>query len=205
MTMGKTVPDSVSCETSQRIATFKSLLQKWNTRINLVSDADPDLVQKRHVEDSIQLLEHVPEGAKTWADLGSGAGFPGLICACCLPDRSPLNVTLVESDQRKAAFLREAIRATGAPATVQNHRIENLTAQPYDIISARALAPLHNLLAYAERLSHEDTVLLFLKGRRLESELTEALTHWSMESEKIPSRTDSEGTILKIHRFSRRT
>ena len=195
---------NVSRETRQRLEAYTELLIRWNRKINLIAKTDLDGIWSRHIADSLQMADHIPAQAQSWIDLGSGAGFPALIVAIGLEDRK-VPLTLVESDQRKAAFLREAIRVTETPATVENTRIEHLTPRPFDVISARALAPLSKLLEYAEPLAHEDTILLFLKGQQLESELTEAKADWHIDHDRVPSRTDSHGAILKIVRFARRS
>ena len=193
---------NVSRETFPRIEAFADLVQRWNRKINLVADASTEQLWHRHIADSAQLIDHLPARAKTWIDLGSGAGFPALVCAICLGEQAPA-LTLVESDQRKAVFLREAIRATGAKAEVLANRIEAIPTKPYDIVTARALAALPKLLTYAEPFCHEGTVLLLPKGKAAESELTQASGDWHMDIDRIPSRTDSEATILRIRGLGR--
>lgn len=190
---------NVSRETMERISTFEDLLRRWNARINLVSPADLPHLRARHTADSAQLLDHAPEAAGTWLDLGSGAGFPGLICAILAAEKRPgLRFVLIESDQRKAAFLREAARITGIRITLHVTRIEATTLAPHDVISARALAPLPRLLSLAWPFCHSGTTLLFPKGRGVSSELTQAREHWHMKAETLPSRIDPDSTILRL-------
>ena len=195
---------NVSRETFQRLQTFANLIQRWNRKINLVADADEEHLWLRHIADSAQLLEHLRSGTRSWIALGSGAGFPALVCVVCLGEDAP-RLTLVEADQRKAVFLREAIRVTNANAEVKAQRIESIVPERMDIVTARALAPLPKLLAYAEPFCHEGTVLLLPKGRSAESELTQASQDWHMDVDKLPSRTDSDATILRIRGLQRRT
>jgi 16S rRNA (guanine527-N7)-methyltransferase len=197
---------SVSRETEERLSVFSNLLIRWNHRINLVGSTTVEEIQKRHIVDSLQLLPLAPPGARTWIDLGSGAGFPGLVCAIALQEINPvISVTLVESDQRKAAFLREAARHLSVPVTIHAKRIEQLDPDPADLISARALAPLPKLLDLASKFVHPASTLLFPKGRRAESELTEALRSWHITAELITSVTDPAATILKITDICRKS
>jgi len=196
----------VSRETCARLEVHIALLTRWNARINLVSKATIDTVWARHVADSAQLFELSPASASTWIDLGSGAGFPGLPVAALAAEKRPdLHVTLVESDTRKAAFLATAAREMDLDVTVEPHRIEALTPRPYDVVSARALAPLGRLCALAHRFSGRGTVFLFPKGARVDSELTAATAGWHIRAERIASRTDPEATVLRILELEPRT
>lgn len=189
----------VSRETSARLRTFESLLQRWTRKINLIAPADVPVLWERHILDCAQLYALAPEQARTWLDLGSGAGLPGLVIAMMAADRGrPLHVTLAESDQRKCAFLREAARQTGTDVTIRTARIEALPEAEYDVISARALAPLARLFDFALPHCHAGTVLLFPKGARVQSELTEAAAAWHSRTERITSRVHPDSTILKI-------
>ena len=171
------------------------LLGAWNHRINLVGPGSPEEWWSRHIDDSLQLVPLLPPGDGPIADLGSGGGFPGLVLALAL-DRP---VHLVESDQRKCAFLREAIRAIGLHnATVHAVRIEAVDLPPLAVITARALAPLSQLVGHAAALLAPDGVALFPKGRNAEAELTAAATRWHMTTERFASRTDPEATIFRI-------
>ena len=193
---------NVSRETLGRLERYAELLRKWQRAINLVGpDTLPDL-WRRHMLDSAQLYPLIPPGARTLLDLGSGAGFPGLVLAILgVPE-----VHLVESDSRKCAFLREAGRVTGTiPGNVTIHscRIEDLRPWPVDVITARACARLDRLLAYAEPFLGERTICLFPKGRTVNEELTEAAKTWSMTVERRPSVTESSGVILQLGHIRR--
>ena len=179
----------VSRETCDRLAAHLDLLLRWQRRINLVGTATLGDPWRRHVLDSAQLAPLIPSGARI-ADIGSGAGFPGLVLA--LLGTGP--VTLIESDARKAAFLREAVRITGAPAAVANARAEALDLAA-DVATARACAPLHVLLGLAHRLAPRG---LFLKGAAAEREVVAARRHWRFSLERHPSRTAPDGIILDV-------
>lgn len=189
---------NVSRETLERLAAHVALLEKWQTRINLVSAASLGDVWDRHVADSAQLWPLIPEGAKILTDLGSGAGFPGLVLGVLGRDRPGFMAHLIESDQRKSAFLREAIRVTGAAATVHTARIEALDPWPSDVVTARALAPLEKLLPLAAPFMAADGMALFLKGRSAKSELTAARERGTFNAELIPSHTDRDGAVIKL-------
>ena len=188
----------VSRETLQRLTVFAELLQRWNQRINLVSPRDLFHLWDRHIADSLQLLPELPLGAP-FVDLGSGGGFPGLVLA--IASSSP--VTLVEADQRKASFLREAARATGTTTNVIARRIEQADLTPTRYLTARALAPLPRLLDWSARFLTADGVCLFLKGRGAEDELTAATTEWHMAVSRRRSRTDPDGVILRLSEIRR--
>jgi len=195
-------PD-VSRETMKRLVLFHGLLVKWNARINLVSRSSLNDFWVRHVADSVQVFRLAPS-ARTWADLGSGGGFPGLIVAILAKlERPDLNVTLIESDQRKSAFLRTVIRETGVSCNVIPERIEKAERQAADIVSARALADLTELLAYSERHLAAGGTALFPKGVTWQKELEIARTQWSFDVEVIESQTMPGAAILKIEGASR--
>ncbi len=182
---------SVSRETMGRIETYLALLERWNRRINLVGPGGD--WGRRHIEDSLQLAPLLPRGPT--ADLGSGAGLPGLILAAA----TGAETHLVEADQRKAAFLREAARAMDLPGVhVHASRIEAVELPALAAITARALAPLAALMPHAHRLLAPGGVAIFPKGRNAEAELTEAAPRWHMQVERIPSRTDPAATIFRI-------
>ena len=191
----------VSRETLDRLATFAELLKKWNGAINLVAKPTLRNLWSRHFLDSAQLIDHAPASARSWVDIGSGAGFPGLVVAIMRPD---LQMTLVESDRRKSVFLSEAARETGATVVVRCDRAENVELQA-DIISARALAPMPELLALARPLLAPNGVALFLKGENVENELTDANRLWHTVHTKHASRADPRGSVLAITEFHRRT
>lgn len=192
-------------ETVGALEEFVSLLSRWNRRINLISRNDSHDLWQRHIVDSAQLMPLAPKTAESWLDVGSGAGFPGLICAIIAKnERRPITFTLIESDTRKVAFLREAIIRFELPVTILNERIENIALEPQDVISARALASLDKLLDYTYPFSHEKSVFLFPKGRLAKTELTDASKSWHMKVAEIASQTDPEGSILKISEVNRR-
>ena len=189
----------VSHETIDRLEAYVTLLKTWNQRINLVAQASLNDVWMRHIADSAQLLDLAPAAARSWVDLGSGAGLPGLVIAALAAEKRPsLAVRLVESDTRKAAFLGAAARAMGLDVAIEAERIEALPATPHDIVSARALAPLDRLCGLSRHFGGPGTVFLFPKGARLESELTDARPNWHIQAEQITSRTDPTATILKV-------
>lgn len=191
----------ISRETLDRFRSYAALLEKWNRSINLVSRNSLADLWRRHMLDCAQLLEYLPEGPKgrrrVIVDLGSGAGFPGLVLA--LLDAG--EVHLIEADRRKAVFLSEAARILGVEVGVHNRRIESPPSLPSDVVTARACAPLTKLLAYAERFREPGggpLTCLFLKGETVDHELTEATKEWHMTLQRYPSRTGSNGTILRI-------
>ena len=192
-------------ETIEPLQAFAELVVRWNRRINLVSRGEVADLWSRHIVDSAQLMSRAPDNAQTWVDLGSGAGFPGVICALIAKVQSrTIEFTLVEADARKAAFLREATRLLALDASVVNARVEQANLRPQDVVSARALAPLSTLLAYGRPFCHGETRLLFPKGRQVDSELTLARRDWHIRVVRVPSRTDPEGTILQISEVRRR-
>ncbi|MCW8916910.1 MAG: 16S rRNA (guanine(527)-N(7))-methyltransferase RsmG [Magnetovibrio sp.] len=187
-------------EAMERLQTYADLLVKWQPKINLVGpDTMGDLWQ-RHMLDSAQLLPLIPNHKKV-VDFGSGAGFPGLVLACLNPT---LDIHLIESDQRKCAFLREVKRAAGCIVTVHNERIEKLEPLGADFATSRALASLTKLLLFARMHSLSTGICLFLKGKRWVDELTEAEKDWMIGSEHHPSRTDPAGMILEIKEWTPR-
>ena len=194
----------VSRETMERFETYEALVKKWNPRINLVSKSTLGGMWQRHFVDSAQLWEHIPKNASVWLDFGSGAGFPGLVNAVIAREKMPdLKFVLVESDQRKCAFLINAAREMDLKVAVVPSRIEATPSQHADIISARAVASLEDLLAFSSLHAHKSTVLLLPKGNSYESELTAAQKHWHIDTKVIQSLTDSNSVILKIEGFER--
>lgn len=197
----------VSRETLERFESYLALLVKWNRAINLVGAETLNDPWRRHMLDCAQLLDLLPPAPagspRRIADLGSGAGFPGLVLA--LLGAGELH--LIEADQRKARFLGEAVRILELDAEVHRERIEALAPLPVDVVTARACAPLSRLLDHAERFparrAGEPLVGLFLKGRRADDELTAVRKPWHMTVERFPSRTDPTGTILRIGLISR--
>lgn len=196
---------SVSRETIVRLDIYVDLLERWQGVQNLVSSKTLADLWTRHIWDSAQLLPFLGP-ARHIADLGSGAGFPGLVLAILLSGTSEATVHLVESNRRKAAFLQEVVRATGVKASVHPLRIEDFVAhctEPIDVIVARALAPVAKLLALSEPLLKKGARALFLKGQDVEMELTQASKSWRLTASIVPSVTDSGGRILRIDRAVR--
>ena len=190
---------SVSRETLDRLKLYGDHLLRWNGRINLVGRGEVAKLWTRHIADSLQIVPLIPSNTARGIDLGSGAGFPGLILAIA----TGIPFDLVESDQRKAAFLREAGRVTAAPISVHTARIEEVELEAAAIVTARALAPLNTLLGLAHRFIAPGGVALFPKGAEADRELTEAAAKWHMRVERFPSLTDPAGTILKLSEVQR--
>ncbi len=174
-----------------RLRQFAALVEKWSAAINLVSRADIPHLWERHVEDSLLLLPHIPPATKTAIDLGSGAGFPGMVLAIA----AEIPFTLIESDKRKAAFLMDAARQLNAPVKVLAARIEAAKTTPAPLITARALAPLEKLLGLAAPHLAPGGICLFPKGKNWEKELTAAKPLWHMEVQALPA---GDGVILKV-------
>ena len=190
----------VSRETLERLEAYVALLLRWNQRINLIGrDTEADIWQ-RHILDSAQLAPLIPLSASTIVDIGAGAGLPGLILSIM---NTPATIHLVESDGRKAAFLREAIRIVQAPAIIHENRIEEVALAAPDVLIARACAPLDRLLDMAEKLISIHTLCVFPKGARAEQELTEARTRWKMKARLVPSRSDPRARILVLTEVAR--
>jgi 16S rRNA (guanine527-N7)-methyltransferase len=193
----------VSRETFEKLEVFVALLEKWNPRINLVSRNSLQDVWTRHIADSIQVFR-CTEQKKTWADLGSGGGFPGMVAAIVAHEEWPdAEFTLVESDQRKAAFLRSAARETGIACVVLADRIESVAPLNSDVLSARALADLTTLLGFAERHLAKTGTALFQKGVTWKKELEAAQEEWSFQYDTINSQTEPGSVILKVKGISR--
>lgn len=189
----------VSRETLERLQAYADLLVKWQARINLVGPDTIPSLWLRHFHDSAQLFPLLPQGIHRLVDMGSGAGFPGLVLAVMgVPD-----VHLIESDARKCAFLREAARVSGTPITVHNTRIEALAPLGAEVVTARALAPLDKLLAWAQPHLLPDGHCLFLKGRGHEDELTLASKEWNITVERVPSLSDPQAAILHLREVAR--
>ncbi len=192
-------PD-VSRETWSRLEVFTELLLKWQKTINLISPSTVPAIWTRHIADSLQLQKLAPS-ATTWVDLGSGGGFPALVIAAALADVSDARVHLIESDQRKCAFLREAARRAALPATIYNGRIEAVLAkwsEPADVVTARAVAPLPRLIELAFPLLKTGAIGLFSKGQDAVAELTQAAKDWHIEAELAQSLTDPDGRIVIV-------
>jgi 16S rRNA (guanine527-N7)-methyltransferase len=196
----KLVP--VSRETEARFEAYIDHLVRWQKIKNLVGPKTLSEVWTRHIADSAQLARFVDVDTKYLVDLGSGAGFPGLVLACLFADRPGFEAHLIESNGRKAAFLREVSRSLKLPVHVHNERIEEALQTllfRIDVLTARALAPLSELLSMYGSLPQQPRKALFLKGQDIDSELTEAAKYWSIDHEIHPSLTNSEGRILVVH------
>ncbi len=190
--------NDVSRETRARLDAYADLLRKWQPRINLIAPSTLADLWVRHFEDSAQLLPLVPPATQRIADMGSGAGFPGLVLAIL----TGIETHLIESDSRKSIFLREAARLTGAPVTVHTQRLEALPSLGADLVTARALAPLGDLLPYANRVGRSVAVGgwqgLFLKGESWQTEIDAVQPHYRFTLATTPSRTHPSAMILLI-------
>ena len=194
-----------SRETEARLDRYIALLLEWQAKTNLVAPSTLLQLWTRHIADSLQLVSLAPT-AKRWADLGSGGGFPGVVLACVLAETPGASVHLVERIAKKAAFLREAIRITSSPGVVHlaeiGDNVDRITG-PVDCVTARALAPLHQLIGFAEPLMRNGAKALFLKGQDVEAELTEAAKYWSIQPQLHRSRT-GDGWIVELAAVARR-
>ncbi len=196
----------VSRETEARLDRYVDLLVQWQAKTNLIAPSTLPQLWTRHISDSLQLLDLAPN-ARRWLDFGSGGGFPGVVLACAMAEHEGANVQLVERNAKKAAFLREALRVTGAAgsgvlADIGDY-VDSLQT-PVDCITARAVAPLHMLLGFAAPLVQQGTKALFLKGQDVEAELREATKYWNIEPLLHPSRTGGHGWIVELNAIERR-
>jgi 16S rRNA (guanine527-N7)-methyltransferase len=190
----------VSRETEKRLELFVDLLLLWQKKFKLVASSTIPVIWTRHVADSLQLLPLAPD-ALVWVDFGSGGGFPGLPIACGLAGKPGAMVHLIESNGKKATFLREAVRVTGAPAQVHQERAEIFAkncAEPVDVVTARALSPLKLLCDQAFPLIAKGAVGLFPKGQDVDAELTEAAKYWNIQASIVPSVTSPAGRIVVV-------
>ena len=188
----------VSRETLARLKAYVVLLDEWNARHNLVSAGSLAEVWRRHVWDSAQLFSLIPAKARSLVDLGSGAGFPGLVLAAVVRERPGFRTVLYESVGKKCRFLEAAAERMELNVEVRNSRMETAAPESFDVVTARACAPLVKLLGYAQAFQGPETVNLFLKGQSVEAELTEAHKSWRMKLARHESRTDPSGVILEI-------
>lgn len=196
----------ISSGTATRLTRYAELLQQWQAKTNLVAPSTLPVLWMRHIADSLQLLELAPD-ARVWVDFGSGGGFPGVVLACALAEVDGAMVHLVERNAKKAAFLREAIRVTGARGSVHLADIEDFVDSfdgPVDCVTARALASLNVLVGFTEPLVKRGAKALFLKGQDVESELTEATKYWKLAYRLHPSRTSAQGWVAEIDEIERR-
>ena len=197
----------VSRETVARLDRYVALLTEWQAKTNLIAPSTLPQLWTRHIADSLQLLTLAVE-ARVWVDLGSGGGFPGVVLACALADTPGAKIHLVERIAKKAAFLREAIRVTGSPGVVHLSEIGDIVekwAGPVDCVTARALAPLHQLIGFVEPLVKKGATALFLKGQDVEAELTESTKYWNIKHKLHSSRTGGQGWIVEIEQIERRS
>jgi len=218
--MAKTAPASISAsdkaaalkltpvsrETEARLDRYVDLLVAWQAKTNLIAPSTLPQLWTRHISDSLQLLDLAPN-ARHWLDFGSGGGFPGVVLACAMAEHPGADVRLVERIAKKAAFLREALRVTGAPGSVVLADIGDYVdslSEPVDCVTARAVAPLHILLGFAAPLVQRGAKALFLKGQDVEAELTEATKYWNIQPLLHPSRTGGHGWIVELNTIERR-
>ncbi len=196
----------VSRETEARLDRYVDLLRQWQAKTNLVAPSTLPNLWTRHIADSLQLLALAPS-AKVWIDFGSGGGFPGVVLACALAETSGTMVHLVERNAKKAAFLREALRVTSAPGMVHlaeiGDTVDRITG-PVDCVTARAVAPLHRLIGFAEPLVRKGARALFSKGQDVEAELTEATKYWKITPHLHSSLTGGGGWIVELDQVERR-
>jgi 16S rRNA (guanine527-N7)-methyltransferase len=196
----------VSRETEARLERYVGLLREWQDKTNLVAESTLPNLWTRHISDSLQLLTLAPS-ATQWVDFGSGAGFPGVVLACALAELPGAMIHLVERNGKKAAFLREALRITRSPGTVHLADIGDIVdriSQRVDCVTARAVAPLHQLLGWAEPFVRTGAKALLLKGQDVEAELTEATKYWNIAPQLHPSRTGGHGWIVELEQIERR-
>jgi 16S rRNA (guanine527-N7)-methyltransferase len=195
----------VSRETEARLDRYIALLREWQAKTNLVAPSTLPYLWTRHIADSLQLVSLAPS-ARCWADLGSGGGFPGVVLACAMAETPGASVHLVERIAKKAAFLREAVRVTASPGVVHlaeiGDNVDRITG-PVDCVTARALAPLHQLIGFAEPLMRNGAKALFPKGQDVEAELTEAAKYWNIWPQLHQSRT-GDGWIVELTAVERR-
>jgi 16S rRNA (guanine527-N7)-methyltransferase len=196
----------VSRETEARLDRYVELLLQWQTKTNLVAPSTLPTLWTRHISDSLQLLTLAPAAVR-WVDFGSGGGFPGVVLACALAETPGVTVHLVERNAKKAAFLREALRLTNSPGIVHLADIGDSVdriAGAVDCVTARALAPLHQLIGFAEPFVTRGAKALFLKGQDVESELTESTKYWNITPHLHSSRTGGQGWIVELDNIERR-
>jgi 16S rRNA (guanine527-N7)-methyltransferase len=194
----------IGAEAMKKFDIYSRLLGEWNAKINLVADSTLADIWRRHFMDSAQLFTLLPPTAKTLADLGSGAGFPGLVLAIMAAEARPeLKISLIERDMRKAAFIRTVAAETGTKVDILNISTDQVAAQ-FDVLTARALADLSELLGLSQALRKPSTICLFLKGKNLDQELQQAQKQWDMDVRQMRSCTGGDGAILHLSQISRK-
>jgi 16S rRNA (guanine527-N7)-methyltransferase len=197
------IAGDVSRETLARLDLYHALLLKWQAKVNLIAPATVQQAWQRHFLDSLQVFRAAPVSSGLWVDIGSGGGFPGLVCAIAAREVAPdLTFELVDSDIRKCAFLREVARQADVPVTVTTARVEQMDPRRASIVSARALAPLSQLLPMVHRHVRHDGTCLLQKGMAYREELETVRPHWHMDIEVLPSVTSADAVILRIGNLS---
>lgn len=195
---------SVSRETFERLKAYEASLHEWQKKFNLVSNASLADAWNRHFLDSIQLYKLIPESAKILYDFGSGAGFPGMVLAIMAKEKTPyLKVKLIESIKKKTLYLNEVKQITNTDVEIINDRIENLKAEPADVITSRAMCSLKELLGYTKKFCTAQTKCIFPKGKKYKEEIEDAQKEWRFTYEVVPSEQSDEGVILVITNLSR--
>lgn len=195
----------ISSALIDRLKVYQASLNEWQSKMNLVSNASLEDAWHRHFEDSIQLFDLIPSSAKTLYDFGSGAGFPGMVLAVLAQDLLPgLEVTLVESTNKKTLYLKHVAQLLSTRVNIINDRIENIKAQPADVITSRALTSLTDLLNYSEKFCHKGTVCIFPKGKKHQEEIDLAHRKWNFDVEIYASCSSDEGAILTITNLRRK-
>ncbi|MDA0260578.1 MAG: 16S rRNA (guanine(527)-N(7))-methyltransferase RsmG [Proteobacteria bacterium] len=189
---------NVSRETIERFEIYAELLLKWQNSVGLVGRSTLADLWRRHMLDSAQIVQHALPLSRSWLDIGSGAGFPGIVVAIMGGE----DVHLVEANTRKCEFLREVCRQTGISAIIHQSRMENLDPWPVDVITSRACASVRRLVELSYPFMSSSTTCLFLKGQDVEGELTEATKYWNMSVKRTPSVSDSRGTVLRLTEVS---
>ena len=193
---------NVSRETMDRLEQFVDLVKKWTKAINLIAPGTVGDIWTRHIVDSAQVYHLAPDHWKTWTDIGSGGGFPGLVVA--ILDQKERQITLIESDQRKCLFLKTVKRELGLNVSVEQVRIERAEVEPADIVSARALSALPSLLGACDQLLKHTGTAIFPKGGTFQEELDQARLHWQFDVVEHQSQTHQDGRVLEISRIQRR-
>jgi len=190
---------NVSRETIHKLSTYEKMLVEWNEKFNLISASTLPNIWMRHFSDSAQILKYIPANATKLADMGAGAGFPGLVLAILAQEhKTSLHIHEIESTGKKAHFLQAVVDELKLNVTIRRSRVEDIRDLKADIVTARALKALPELLKYANYLTHKDTICIFPKGKNAAEELTEARKYWTFALETHPSRSDDSGIILVL-------